>query len=669
MKTNLFNIKANKENNSPNVEFQNLEKEDNSEFEYQINNQFRNSYMPKIHSGLRKNLEKIYENDEEDNYNSIKNEFKDDFEISQKPQEIIKNLKTKIIDLENQIINLRKKNDILMKDNIENDSKMKRMSFIGTRRKFIFGSPGEKSKIEIAELIKEKNDLQEINEKMLNMLTEKELENEELQDNFDKYKTNIKNEIQNYLDIINDLKEKNEIYENNIENKENFDKNLDEIINEYNIYKERMEKSLNEYIKKEEELNLELENKENCIQNMKNDIQNLELEIIQLQSLKEQKEKDQDEELINIDIIISENEKLKNEIISLEAKIRINEENYKNSLLSQENEIKILNQDVEFYKKNQIKIKEEKNKEINILKNEINKCNKDISNLIKKNEEIQRKDEEINENINILQNKLDKKTKELQDIKESANKLIENKENQIKQYEDKIEEINKDKNILIEQNHELLDKIKNMNSTNLSDLLNEEEEEDQEKEKEKDNINNKNENILLIAEIKTLKEQLENQAHDLVSLNAMEKEVNRLKIENSKLIEDYKNLNEKMKKQKYDIDADNLMNSIKKQFNALRMSTKNDVSMGSVKDLSLSNKKIYEKQIETLKKMKENENKTFLNEIDKLKGELAILKVKYLNQNLENETTIVKYKNIIKTIYQECNKRGIKFNIFNFNNL
>ena len=107
----------------------------------------------------------------EDNYNSTKNELKDDFEISQKPQEIIKYLKTKIIALENQIINLRKKNDSLIKDNIENDSKMKRMSFVGTRRKFIFGSPGEKSKLEIAELIKEKNDLQEINEKMLNMLT------------------------------------------------------------------------------------------------------------------------------------------------------------------------------------------------------------------------------------------------------------------------------------------------------------------------------------------------------------------------------------------------------------------------------------------------------------------------------------------------------------------
>ena len=666
MEINLFNRK-NKENNSPNIDFQNKEEEDNLDFDYQMNSQYRNSYMPKIHSNLRKNLEKIYENDEEDNYNSIKNGFKDDFEISQKPQIIIKNLKKKILDLENQIINLRKKNDILIKDNIENDSKIKRMSFIGTRRKFIFGSPGEKSKIEIAELIKEKNDLQEINEKMLNMLTEKELENEELQDNFDKYKTNIKNEIQNYLDIIDDLKEKNEIYENNIQNKENFDKNLDEIINEYNIYKERMEKSLNEYIKKEEELNSEIENKDNCIQNMKIDIQNLELEIIQLQSLKEQKEKNQDEEFININIIISENEKLKNEIISLEEKMKISEENNKNILLSQENDIKILNQDLEFYKKSQIKIMEEINKEINILKTEINKCNKDISNLIKKNDEIQRKYEEINENKNILQNKLDKKTKELQDIKESAKILIENKENQIKQYEDKIEEINKDKNILIEQNHELLDKIKNMNSHNLSDLLNEE---DDEQEKDKNNcINeNKNENILLITEIKALKEQLENQAHDLVSLNAMEKEINRLKFENAKLIEDYKILNENMKKQKYDIDADILMNSIKKQFNTLRMSTKNDVTMNNIKDISLSNKKIYEKQIETLKKMKENENKAFLNEIDKLKGELAILKVKYLNQNLENETIIVKYKNIIKTIYQECNKRGIKFNIFNFNN-
>ena len=660
MQVDLLNFNKTKENNSPNIIFQ---KNEEKELEYTVKDKFRNSYIPKIHSTLKTKLEKINEKNE-DIYNSTNNQIKDDFEINQNSYEIISNLKKKIILLETQIINLKKKNDILTKENIENDSKMKRMSFIGTRRHFCFGSPIEKNNIEFAELIKEKNDLQEINEKMLNMLTEKELENEELQENFDKYKTNIKLDIEKYLEIINELQEKVGIYEENIQNKENFDNNLDEIIKEYNSYKERMEKSLNEYIKKEEELKMELDKKDNCIQNLKNEIQNLELENIQLESQKENKEKIHDEELININIILSENEKLKNEIIELEETILKKDEKNQITISSQENEIKILNQDLEYNKKYMIRIREEKNNEINLLKNEINKCNRDINNLIIKNESIEREDKEIKEKINMLQEKLDKKSLELKNINDSAKRLIDNKESLIRQYEDKIEEINKDKNKLIEQNHELLDKIKNINTNTLGDILKEEEDNTYE-----NNENNNYENIQLISENKSLKEQLEKQAHDLVSLNAMEKEINRLKIENEKLVENNKNLKDKINKQKYDIENDNLMNSIKKQYDVLRMTTRNNNSMNNVKDISLSNKAYYEKQIEALKKMKENEKKILLDEIDKLNGDIAILKVKYLNQNLENETVIVKYKNIIKTIYQECSKRGIKFNCFNLNNL
>jgi chromosome segregation protein len=380
-----------------------------------------------------------------------------------------------------------------------------------------------------------------------------------------------------------------------------------------------------------------------------------------LQNKTEQKEKDHDEELLNIDIIVAENEKLKNEILILEEKIKTNEEKMKMNLSAKEDEIKILNQDLEFKKKNLSKVNEEKNKEINLLKNEITKCNKDINNLIKKNEIIQREDEEIKVKNNILQNKLDKKTKELKEINESVKTLIENKENLIKQYEDKIEDINKDKNKLIEQNHELLDKIKNINTNNLGDILNEEDENSKD---ENENQNNyENENLLLITEIKSLKEQLENQAHDLVSLNAMEKEVSRLKSENEKLIEDNKQLKNRINKQKYDKEADNLMNTIQNRYNILRASSKNRLSLNNLKDITIDNKAFYEKQIEAIKKMKESEKKIMLDEIDKLKGDIAILKVKYLNQDLENEILLVKYKNYLKIIGEECKKRGIRFNL------
>ena len=652
------NNKENKENAIPNISNYN-NSESKIENGKNIRTAFRTSYMPKVHSKLNFSLERINENDE-DNYYSSSRPNTLNIDIDKKPQEIIFNLKRKIIELEEQITNLRKKNEILTKDNIQNDSKIQRMSFVGSRRKFAFGLGSENNKNEISELIKEKNDLQEINEKMLNMLTEKELENEDLQENFDKYKNNIKLEIQKYLEIITDLEQKIEIYEENEKKGNGVGDNLEEILKEYNSYKERMEKSINEYIRKEEELNMELDNKENCIQNMKNEIQNLELENIQLQNQSEQKEKDYDNELLNIDIIIKENEKLKNDILLLEEQMQSNEEKNKKIISSKEDEIKILSQDLEYTQKNLNKIKEEKSKEISILKNEISKYNRDINNLIKKNEMIQREDEKIKEKINKIQNKLDKKTKELQDINDSTKKLIENKENMIKQYEDKIDEINKDKNKLIEQNHELLDKIKNMNTNNLGDILNEDENNNDNN--ENNESNNNYENMLLRTEIKTLKEQLENQAHDLVSLDAMEKEIIRLTMENEKITKEYKELKDKMNKQKYDIDADNLMNTIKKQYNALRMTTREKTTSNDIKEISFVNKTYYEKQIEALRKMKEDEKKKLLDEMDKLKGDIAVLKIKYLNQNYENETLIIKYKNIIKTINQECKKRGIKLN-------
>ena len=253
---------------------------------------------------------------------------------------------------------------------------------------------------------------------------------------------------------------------------------------------------------------------------------------------------------------------------------------------------------------------------------------------------------------------------------EEVEKLIENKDNLIKQYEDKIDEIYTEKNSLISQNLELLDKVKGMNSkgTNLEDLLNEEEENEDQDNNDNNNNNNNNKNddendyetSLLKSEIKSLKEQIANQAHDLVELNAMEKEVSRLKSENEKLVDDYKSLKEKMQKQKYEESADQLMSLIKYSNKKQRLSV--NLPKFGMKELTLENKKQIQKQKEALNKIKEDEKKNILDEIDKLKGDIAVWKVKFLNQELDNEVMIVKYKNIIKSINEQCIKRGIKLN-------
>jgi len=640
------------------------EHDDDSENEKQQKTQIiRQSYMPRFRRMLSSKLEKIHENDE-DNYSTNK-ETKDNIDDLDH-QDLITNLKNRIKELEDQIINLRLKNDELTRSNIQNDSKMRKMSFVGIRRKFTFGS-GNKGvdSVKLAELLKEKSDLQEINEKMLNMLTDKELENDELQENFDKYKNEMKIEIQKYIDTIEELEDKIDVMEETNLKNQNFDNNLDEIVKEYNKYKERMENKINEHIKKEEELKTEIEDKEGTIQNMKNEIQSLELDNIQLKNQSEQNEKAHDAELVSIDKIMYENEKLKSENFMLQDKLKSNEEKNQLIIKSKDEEINTLNEDIEFNKKNTSKKLEEKNKEINLLKDEIIKCNRDINNLIKKNDVFEKEDRELKEKNEILQTKLDKKTKELQDINDSAKKLIENKENLIKEYGDKIDELMADKNQLIEQNHELLDKVKNMNTSNLGDILGEEEE----NEKNDNNGNNSNyENILLTSEIKALKEQLENQANDLVSLNAMEKEVSRLKLENEKLEADYKALKDKFNKNKYDTSKDNFMIYVKKQYENLRMSRKKRISFSGLKEIPFANKTQLEKEIDTLKQNREDERKKFNEEIDKLKSDIAQWKVKCLNQEYENETLLVKYKNRIKDVYELCNKKGIKFNL-NLNEL
>ena len=633
---------------------------ESSENENEFESPVRKTATVRLVHKVSQKLEKIHERDE-DNY-STNRSILDNLDDNQEPHELITTLRNKITELEDKLLDLKSKNDELKKNNIRNDTKIRRMSFVGTRRKFNFGSKGSE-KIKIAELIKEKNDLQVINEKMLAMLTDKELENEDLQDKFDKYKNDMKTQMQKYLQNIDELEEKIEILEEKNKSKENFDNNLDEIINEYNKYKERMEKTINEHIKKEEDLQSEIENKENDIQNMKNEIQNLEIEKIQLENKTEKEEKMHNAELINIDKILLENEKLKGENYMWIDKIKSNEQKNQMIISSKDEEIKTLSQDLDFNKKNLVKTKEEKNKEISLLKNEINKCNRDINSLIKKNDSIQNDYDELQSKNEVLQTKLDKKTKELQEINESANKLIENKENLIQQYEDKLEEMTKEKNQLIEQNHELLDKIKSMESLNLGDLLNEDDDNDNNQNNENNDKKDNYETVLLTAEIKALKEQLENQANDLVSLNAMEKEVSRLNIENEKLAADYKALKEKMNKEKYEESADDLMNFVKKQYNNMRTSQK--VKLSKLTGIKDNNTSGFEKQIETLKKMKEDEQKSFLNEIDKLKGDIAILKVKHLNQELENETMIAKYKSIIKSINEQCKKKGLKFNINN----
>ncbi len=286
---------------------------------------------------------------------------------------------------------------------------------------------------------------------------------------------------------------------------------------------------------------------------------------------------------------------------------------------------------------------ENKSKEINQLKNEITKNNREMSYFSKRMDMVGKMlDDEKSKNVEI-QNKLDKKSKELHDINEYTKKILTNKDNLLSQYEEKIDKITKDKNDLISQNKELLEKIKskteqNNIGTTLADIITE----DENNANKEDLIQFQQENKILNEEVKNLKEQLSLQAKDLFNLNSLEKEIVKLKAENEILINDKKEINkkldEKIKKEEQEILERKKTELIKAIKSLKKKQPPNDNF----------NKDYYEKKIEALNKLKNDEKNDYEEQIKKLKLELTVAKLKNIRQQHKNDSLVNNYKNIIK---------------------
>ena len=578
------------------------------------------------------------------------------------PEKIISDLQEKIARLEKMNNDLRSKNEGLKKNNIENNSVMTRMSLVGLRRKFTSQGDFNQVKndsVKLAEIIKEKDDLQEMNEKMLDLLTEKELENEDLMQKIENYKLEIKLENEKNLEKIQSLEEKIEMLENSKGINSAFD--IDDIINEYNNYKERLKAQVNQYSKNEEELKQQIEMKDRTIQRLNEEIQGLELENLQLVNNSEADNKIKENEILEIEQLKAENDKIKREMGYLDEKLKLAEENAIKASKSHENEIDEFQKKVENEQNNLKLFKEEKSKEINLLKTEINRNNRDISIYAKKIENAEKMlDDEKQKNF-MMQNKLDKKVKELQDMNEYTKKLLTNKENLLSQYEGKIEEITKDKNELISQNKELLEKLKSKteegNVGNLAEIIKEDEENNREEMQQYIQ-----ENKLLKEEIKDLKEQLSTQAKDLVDLNSLDKEIEKLKAQNEVLIKDNEDIKKKLEEEIKKREEESFNVPRKREYTLINARKKNLTKKGTMLETNID-KINFEKQLAALKKIKEDEKKDFEEQIDKISMELAILKVKYSNHQFESDSLLLKYKNTIKSISNQCKKKGIKLSI------
>ena len=140
----------------------------------------------------------------------------------------------------------------------------------------------------LAEIVKEKEDLQEINEKMLDLLTEKELENEDLMEKLKDFELKSKLEIVQNEEKIKSLEEQLKLIENS---KESSSQDIDDIISEYILFQEKLKTQIKELTIKEEELLEENNLKETTIQKLSEEIHDLQINNYNLKIQSENMEK------------------------------------------------------------------------------------------------------------------------------------------------------------------------------------------------------------------------------------------------------------------------------------------------------------------------------------------------------------------------------------------
>ena len=585
---------------------------------------------------MEKENDKAQEGEKSENQiEEIKPLSEQDFIKNDDPKQIISDLTNKIILLEKANNDLKAKNENLVKNNFKNKSLGLKSSLIGIKLGLasqILMKKANSDSSKLADMIKEKEDLQEINEKMLDLLTEKELENEDLMEKLKNYELNSKLEIEQNEEKIRSLEEKLKFLE---DSKDSNTQDIDDIINEYTSFQEKLKLQIKELSSKEEELIEQNNLKENTIQKLSEEITDLQIKIYQLKTQSEKMEKIQEREYYEQDKLISENNQMKKNNEYLNEKIKLMEENIKKINKSKEEDISVLENKLQEEKDYLKNYKQSKAEEIIKLKNQINKSELDIKFLSDKLSQNEKNINQEKEKSYIYQTNLEKKTKEIKEINEYSKKLLANKDNIITQYEEKISEMAKEKNELISQNKELIDKLKTKtdeisDAKSLENILNEEE--------EKENLEfYAKENKLLNEEINGLKEQLAVKDKDTSEIKSLNEENIKLKIKNEEVL----NENESMKSQLDEYKKQELKNKLllfKKQ-------TSENVAKlrGAKRNMDKIN---YEKQMNALKQLKEEEKKNYESQIKKLRMEIAIMKMKNAKQKALINNTNEKIKNL-----------------------
>ena len=597
------------------------------------------------------------------------------------PEELILDLQEKIIFLEKENKALKNKVESITKKDALNNTIIMKMSMVGLRKKFTLKKDITQKKyddVKVAEIIKEKEHLQEMNENMLDMLTEKEIENEDLNQKFENYKLEAKMQNEKDLEQITNLEKEIELLKNAKEISP-----YEEIDEEYKRHKEQLQQQINYYNKLETDLNKQIREKDDKIKKLNEEIQSLQFDNINLISKSEQQYKINKAGYQDLEKLAQENIKIKskldeisNDLDKKNKELKYIEENKNKEIEKYQEDIQILKKEIE-KKNNDIK-------ELDLAKTNLKSSNDQIYILLNNNKKELNEEKEKNYKI---QEKLNKKTEELKSIKEYYKTLQTNNELEFKEYQEKIDELTKNKNDLISQNKDLLEKVKqNREERASSSGLSLDKFVESDESIMKDDIDFYiNENKLLNEEINNLKEQISNQAHDLVEMNILEKNLEKIKIEKEDLINKNKQLSEKLNKlkiefqelseqqnKKDDEDESNKYKTMiltKKEIPELkRMQTLRSVLNLSIRKSQKfakaeKDKNLLQQNYDRLKKLIEEEKKEHEKQIENIQIDFVNKKIRYLNDINDKDVLLAKYKNTFNSIIEQCKLKKIKLSV------
>ena len=597
------------------------------------------------------------------------------------PEKLILDLQEKIIFLEKENKALKNKVESITKKDALNNTIIMKMSMVGLRKKFTLKKDITQKKyddVKVAEIIKEKEHLQEMNENMLDMLTEKEIENEDLIQKFENYKLEAKMQNEKDLEQITNLEKEIELLKNAKEIS-----SYEEIDEEYKRHKEQLQQQINYYNKLETDLNKQIREKDDKIKKLNEEIQSLQFDNINLISKSEQQYKINKAGYQDLEKLAQENIKIKskldeisNDLDKKNKELKYIEENKNKEIEKYQEDIQILKKEIE-KKNNDIK-------ELDLAKTNLKSSNDQIYILLNNNKKELNEEKEKNYKI---QEKLNKKTEELKSIKEYYKTLQTNNELEFKEYQEKIDELTKNKNDLISQNKDLLEKVKqNREERASSSGLSLDKFVESDESIMKDDIDFYiNESKLLNEEINNLKEQISNQAHDLVEMNILEKNLEKIKIEKEDLINKNKQLSEQLNKikiefqelseqqnKKDDEDESNKYKTMiltKKEIPELkRMQTLRNVLNLSIRKSQKfakaeKDKNLLQQNYDRLKKLIEEEKKEHEKQIENIQIDFVNKKIRYLNDINDKDVLLAKYKNTFNSIIEQCKLKKIKLSV------